>query len=119
MAIFDLSGAVQSLSNETVTFSRPTQAVQPDGSVSVTLADQDPVLCSVQPLAGKQAQATLELIQATAGLTVFTTADLQIATPGGSAGDRFTWNGDTYEIRMKHDWQSMGNYREYIAGRLN
>jgi hypothetical protein len=119
VAIFDLSNVVRSFANETITFQRQTQALDSAGIYTTTELAFDPVLCSVQPIEGKQAQAEIELINSTAGLTVWTELDLVVGEPGGQPGDRFVWEGDTYEIRFKSDWQTMGSYREYKAGKLN
>ncbi len=119
MIDLDMSSVVECFATDTVTFSRPTNSIQADGTYSVTLSSIGPHLCSVQPIEGKRAQAELELVQSTAGVSVWTTADLQIGQPGGNNGDRFTWSGDTYEIRHKKQWYSAGKYREYMAGKLN
>ena len=118
MPLFNVASVVSSFCDRAVEFHRPSLSIDEAGFPATSSSSVGTFPCSVQPIQGAGSQAKLEAISAVAGVMIWTLADLNAANQAGVAGDYCTIDGVNYEIRNKHDWASMGGYKQYDAGRL-
>jgi hypothetical protein len=113
MSIDDLSDVIaqESIALTITRTAMPTMAYgRPTTASTSTIS----IRACVQPLSSKELLLVPEGMRARGVRKVFTsTALLCLPMP-----DRFTYQGDTWEIVDERDWIDLGNYYRYLAARV-
>jgi len=116
--MFDLAFAIPSISTESISVTRYVGSYDSSGVWSQSTSTTITGRASIQPLNGIEVQRLPENMRYESSVRVWFDKELQPATEGGLPGDRFTWNGDVYQIQAKVDWSGTGNYFEYLARKI-
>lgn len=118
VSLFDLSAEVLALSGNTVTITRfNAQAFDSNGRLNAsTTSSTFSLTASIQPLSGRDVQRLPEGLRDRRGHSIWHTTELRPAdAAAGTPGDRFTYDGRTFEVISSERWADLGNFFKSIA----
>lgn len=119
--MMNLSSVVGSFSNAALTVTRYAAGTRANGlwqEGSTSQVVVDPAV--VAPLRGKEVEVLPEGLRTKRALQVFSTVALQSTDEAaGIRGDRFAWGGETFEVQLVEDWQTLAEYWRAIATKVD
>lgn len=90
-----------------------------NGLPTTSEASSFTALLNVQPLSASQVQRLPENLRREGAVNVWTRTALRTASEGTSqGGDRFAWNGATYEVQADNLWYQHGGFYAYLANKV-
>jgi hypothetical protein len=117
--ILDVSDVVAGFATETLNVTRASAApTYVHGKLVPAASTTFPTAAHVQPSGGRDVLRLPEGQRSREVITVWSAADLVAAAEGGPKGDRFTWNGNTYEVQVIKAWRAAGGFCETICTRV-
>lgn len=114
----DLSGAIISLGALPYNVTRRTTGGYTAGRLNAPSTATVPIVAMVQPLSGRDLKRMPEGMQTSELRAIWTTSELKLAG-GGFEPDLVTVDGISWEVQLFEDWAVLGNYRRYIAAKVD
>jgi hypothetical protein len=122
MALFDLSGVVESFSlPDGLQITRRGVPTFTQGLMTATGSAQtftaSPAF--VHPTSGREVMGLPEGLRSRETITVYSAQALRGALePGGTQGDLVAYNGVTYEVQTAQPWADLGTYYRALATKV-
>lgn len=117
--ILDVTDVVADFATETLIVTRASAApTYVHGKLVPATATTFNTAAHVQPSGGRDVLRLPEGQRSREAITVWSVADLAVAVEGGPKGDRFTWNGNTYEVQAIKAWRAAGGFCESVCTRV-
>lgn len=113
--------AINACNPVTVTATRYAVPVVTKGRRQGLVVDSTfPVVASIQPLSPQELQQLPEGMRTQGRKKVYTQTELFTAEVAQSdVADRFDYQGVTYMIESKADWEDFGDYFKFVAVRID
>ena len=119
MALFDFTDIVDAFDPEAITISRFGAPVRVKGRATKPSASSVPITAVIWPSTGRESRLLPEGFRTIEARTILTSSLIRGAeSPDVNYGDRFTYEGDIWEIQVLDAWAAKANYYLGVATKI-